>query len=319
MEIIRRFPPRAFLTDTVVTIGTFDGVHLGHQAIIQTAIARAAERKRRAVVIPFEPHPQLVVQRADRPAIRLLSPLEEKAQLLADIGVELLVALPFTAAFAEMEPGEFVRQVLCESLGASHVVVGYDHTFGRDRRGTIETLQRFGKTLGFSVEVVDKIVVDGAPVSSTRIRHLLAQGQVAAASRLLGRNYAVRGKVVRGRGLGRQLGYPTANLLPPQEKLIPQSGIYAVLIHLGNGKRRGILNIGVRPTFGDHTGEPILEVHIYDYDGELYGQELVVEFLGRIRGERRFDSSYELARQIEADKVASEAFFANIERRDSCP
>lgn len=271
------------------------------------------------MVVTFEPHPQLVVRRPDRPAIHLLSPLEEKASLLAEMGVELLVALPFTAEVAKMAPEEFARGVLSQSLHASHVVVGYDHTFGKDRSGTAATLRQLGAELGFQVEIVDKIVVDGAPVSSTRIRRLLTQGKVAAAARLLGRHYAVHGTVVEGRGLGRQLGYPTANIRPPAEKLIPASGIYAALIHLGGEKLRGILNIGVRPTFGEQTGKPVLEVHIYDYDGELYGHELTVEFLGRIRGERRFESSHELVRQIEADKVASRTFFANIERRDSCP
>ncbi len=319
MEIVRRFPPPAFLLNSVVTIGTFDGVHLGHQAIVQRTLARAAQMGGPAVVVTFEPHPQLVVPRPDRPTIHLLSPLEEKATLLAEQGVELLVALPFTAEVAKMAPAEFVKKVLHESLHASHVVIGSDHTFGKGRSGTAATLGQLGAELGFQVEVVDKIVVDGAAVSSTRIRRLLAQGEVAAAARLLGRFYAVHGTVVKGRGLGRQLGYPTANIRPPAQKLVPDSGIYAVLIHLGGETLRGILNIGVRPTFGDLTGEPVLEVHIYDYEGELYGQELTVEFLGRIRGERRFASSRELVRQIEADKEASQTFFANMERRDSCP
>ncbi|MBC7188163.1 MAG: bifunctional riboflavin kinase/FAD synthetase [Calditrichaeota bacterium] len=316
MEIVRSVPPSGFLQSSVVTVGTFDGVHLGHRAIIQRTLARAARKDRPAVVVTFEPHPQLVVRRPDRPVLHLLSTFEEKAGLLEGTGVEILVALPFTAAIAELSPAEFVQRVLCESLGASDVVVGYDHTFGKGRSGTIDTLRALGKKLHFEVEVVHKVVVDGAAVSSTRIRQLLAHGDVAAAAHLLGRNYTVRGTVVSGRGLGRQLGYPTANIRPAKEKLIPQSGIYAVRVAIGERTKRGILNIGVRPTFGGETEATVLEVHIYDYEGELYGKEIGVEFLGRIRGERRFDSPYDLARQIEADVVASQAFFENTERRD---
>ncbi|MCR4437439.1 MAG: bifunctional riboflavin kinase/FAD synthetase [bacterium] len=316
MEIVRSVPPSGFLQSSVVTVGTFDGVHVGHRAIIQRTLARAARKDRPAVVVTFEPHPQLVVRRPDRPGIHLLSTFQEKAGLLEGIGVEFLVALPFTEGLAEYGPAEFVQRVLCQSLGASDVVVGYDHTFGKGRSGTIDTLRTLGAKLHFEVEVVDKVVVDGAPVSSTRIRQLLAQGNVLAAARLLGRNYTVRGTVVSGRGLGRQLGYPTANIRPPKDKLIPQSGIYAVRVEIGECTKRGILNIGVRPTFGGATEVPVLEVHIYDYDGELYGEEIGVEFLGRIRGERRFDSAHDLARQIEADVMASQAFFENTERRD---
>ncbi len=235
MEIVQSFPPAAFLEKSVVTIGTFDGVHVGHRTIIATVVARAARQKVPAVVVTFEPHPQLVVPRPDRPLIHLLSPFPEKVALLEELGVDIVVALPFSSQLAQMAPAEFVQRILCGSLGARQVVVGDDHTFGRARSGTVTTLRELGAKWGFAIEVLSKVLVDGAPVSSTRVRQLLARGDVAAAARLLGRNYAVQGLVERGRGLGRQLGYPTANLRPPAEKLVPQSGIYAVLVHVGEG------------------------------------------------------------------------------------
>ncbi|MDZ7270092.1 MAG: bifunctional riboflavin kinase/FAD synthetase [candidate division KSB1 bacterium] len=312
MEIIQRFPPPGFREKSVVTIGTFDGVHVGHRAIIERVVVRAAQENLPAVVVTFEPHPQLVVPRPDRPHIHLLSLFEEKVALLEALGVTVVVALPFSNELAQTEPGDFVRSVLHEALGAARVVVGYDHTFGKGRSGTVTMLHELGVTFGFDVEVVPKLMVDGAPVSSTRVRQLLTNGDVSGAARLLGRNYTLQGTVVQGRGLGRKLGYPTANLNPPAAKLVPKSGTYAVLVHLDGRRFRGLLNIGVRPTFGEPSAGPVLEVHIYDYEGQLYGETVSVEFLGRIRGEQRFASSRELVRQIEADKEASQAFFANV-------
>jgi riboflavin kinase/FMN adenylyltransferase len=282
---------------TVLTIGNFDGVHLGHRAILSRVLHRARELKAQAVAITFEPHPMKVL----RPGLQmpLLTTPEQKIDLLAGSGLEAVVVLPFTREFAAQPAREFVRRYFCEGLRAREVVVGHDYCFGRNREGNIDLLKEMGRTHGFTVQVVWAVEVDGAVVSSSLIRALLRLGKVREAEKLLGRTYEVTGRVVPGKGRGAKLlGVPTANLRPENE-LLPASGIYAVLVHRGAKILPGVANIGTCPTFDNQ--ELALEVHLLNFSGDLYGENLAVEFVARLREERRFPSLQELAAQIRAD------------------
>ncbi len=286
---------------TVVTVGNFDGVHLGHRAILSRVKARAKELGSQAVVLTFEPHPVKVLRpQANLP---LLTTPAQKFRLLAEAGMEAVVVLPFTREFSTLSARDFVVQYFVERLKVREVVVGHDYSFGRNREGNIELLKELGQTLGFTVQVVWAVEVNGAPVSSSLIRAMLKLGKVEEANRLLGRPYGVTGTVVVGKGRGaKMLGIPTANILPEND-LLPASGIYAVVAHRGKEVLPGVANIGTCPTFDGQ--ELTLEVHIFDFSGELYGEKLDVEFIARLREERRFPSIEALAAQIRADIEAA--------------
>lgn len=282
---------------TVVTVGNFDGVHLGHRAILARVKARAKELGSQAVALTFEPHPVKVLR--PQTNLQLLTTPEQKFRLLAEAGMEAVVVLPFTREFSTLSAREFVIQYFVERLKAREVVVGHDYSFGRNREGNIELLKQLGQNLGFTVQVVWAVEVDGAPVSSSLIRAMLKLGKVEEANRLLGRPYRVTGTVVAGKGRGAKiLGVPTANIRPEND-LLPASGIYAVIAHRGTKVLPGVANIGTCPTFDGQ--ELSLEVHIFDFSGDLYGEKLDVEFIARLREERRFPSIEALAAQIRTD------------------
>jgi riboflavin kinase/FMN adenylyltransferase len=294
-------PGESAFSRTVATIGNFDGVHLGHQAILGRVCQRARELGGQAVAITFNPHPVKVL----RPEVNmpLLNTQDQKLQLLSDFGLDAVVVLPFTRKFAALPAREFVREYFCERLQAREVVVGHDYCFGRGREGNIDLLKEMGETHGFTVQVVWPVEVDGAVVSSSLIRALLRLGKVTEAGRLLGRPFAVAGRVVPGRGRGAKLlGVPTANLLTANE-LLPACGIYAVWVRRGAANLAGVANIGTCPTF-DNT-ELSLEVHLMEFSGDLYGESLEVQFVHRLREEQRFPSVEALAAQIHADIVAA--------------
>jgi riboflavin kinase/FMN adenylyltransferase len=282
---------------TVVTIGNFDGVHLGHQAILTRVCRRARELGGEAVAVTFDPHP-LKVLRPDAEVPMLTTP-QQKVQLLADSGLQAVVVLPFTPEFAALPARDFVNRYFCERLRVREVVVGHDYCFGRGREGNIDLLKEMGRSHGFTVQVVWAVEVDGAVVSSSLIRALIRLGKVEEAAHLLGRDYAVTGRVVRGKGRGAKLlGVPTANLQPDNE-LLPASGIYAVQVRRGAETLAGVANIGTCPTFDNI--ELSLEVHLLDFQENLYGESLEVEFVARQREERRFTSLEALAAQIRRD------------------
>jgi len=293
---------------SVVTLGNFDGVHLGHQEIFRRLKARASELKTQALVLTFDPHPVRVLRPAMSPD--LITPLEEKLRLIAECGIDGVVLADFTKEFAAQHPGSFVDEVLCEKLSARYVIVGHDFTFGRGKEGTIDSLKEMGERKGFDVEVVEALVSEGEIVSSTRIRGLIAGGDVSAAAALLGRNYSIYGEVVKGDGRGRSLGFPTANIASHGE-LFPENGVYAVEIELEKKRMSGIANVGVRPTFGG--GERTIEAHIFDFDGSLYGEVVRLDFVGRVRDEISFSGPEELSRQIRQDIVEAK----NILKRES--
>jgi riboflavin kinase/FMN adenylyltransferase len=290
-------PGESVFSRTVVTIGNFDGVHLGHRAILDRVRQRAQELGGQAVAVTFEPHPVKVL----RPEVNLprLTTQEQKLKLLAAAGLDAVVVLPFTREFAALPAREFVRQYFCERLRAREVVVGHDYCFGRGREGNIDLLKEMGQDLGFTVQVVWAVEVNDAVVSSSLIRALLRLGKVKEARRLLGRGYEVAGTVIRGKGRGAKLlGVPTANILTANE-LLPASGIYAVWVRRGATIFPGVANIGTCPTFDN--AELSLEVHLMEFAGNLYGESLEVEFVARLREEKRFPSLEALAAQIHLD------------------
>jgi riboflavin kinase/FMN adenylyltransferase len=292
---------------TVVTVGNFDGVHLGHQAILGRVTSRARELGSQPVALTFDPHPVKVLQpRAELP---LLTTPGQKFRLLTAAGMEAVVVLPFTQEFAAIPAREFVVRYFVEGLKAREVVVGHDYSFGHKREGNIDLLKALGQTLGFTVQVVWAVEVQGAVVSSSLIRAMLKLGKVEEANQLLGRPYSVSGRVIAGKGRGaRVLGIPTANL-SPENDLLPASGIYAVVAHRGNQVLPGVANIGTCPTFDGETALS-LEVHIFDFAGDLYDQNLDVDFIARLREERRFPSVEALGAQIRADIQAARRVLA---------
>ncbi len=284
------------LIKPVVTIGNFDGVHLGHQELLNGVINRAAEIGGTSTVITFEPHPVQVL-RPDK-APRRLTSLQEKMELFQSLGIKVVVCIDFTWEFAHQTPDEFIRTILYEKIGARIVIVGYNYTFGKDRKGNIDLLGARGKTFGFEVEVVGSVEIEGQRVSSSRIREHLTSGEVDKAARLLGRYYVIEGLVTPGHHRGMELGYPTANIYIIDETL-PKEGIYAVKVVHGSETIDGVCYIGTQPTFaGDKVG---VEVHLFNFDGPLYHEHLRILFIKMIRGERKFEDRESLIRQIKDD------------------
>jgi riboflavin kinase/FMN adenylyltransferase len=284
---------------SVVTVGTFDGVHRGHQAIVEYLLQRSREREGPSTVVSFDPHPRSVVHEEPVP---LLTTVDERAALLDELGVDRLVVLPFSSTFAELSPEEYVETVLVRRIGLQEITVGYDHRFGRQRAGDVDLLARLGETHGFSVDVIPPQEVGADVVSSTTIREQLQAGNVTRAAELLGRPYQLSGSVARGEGRGRTIGYPTANLsLPDSRKLVPKKGVYAVRVRLPDGHERGgMLNIGRRPTFEEM--DVTVEVHVFNFEGDLYDEGLTVQFMQRLRDEQRFASADALATQLSEDE-----------------
>ena len=288
--------------NSVLTVGTFDGVHLGHRAILDRLLHRAGETGLRATVVSFDPHPRHVL--ADH-RVHLLSTIEERARVFESLGVDRYVVLKFDLELSQMAPEEFVRTILVETVGCKEIVVGYDHGFGRNRAGNFGLLDRLGPSLGFDVTRVEEARVDQDRLSSTVIRQLIEEdGDVEEAERRLGRPYGLTGVVVKGDGRGRGIGFPTANIGEVDSaKVIPLPGVYAVWVTIDGMVPRhgGMMNIGVRPTFGG-TDQRI-EVHLIAFDEDLYGARLQVEFVKRLRDEQKFDSVDGLIQQLSLDKV----------------
>ncbi|HSR40625.1 MAG TPA: bifunctional riboflavin kinase/FAD synthetase [Longimicrobiales bacterium] len=283
---------------TVVTVGTFDGVHRGHWAVLQEIRRRAAETGRRSVLLTFHPHPLRIVRPEEAPPL-LTTPVEKK-EILAESGLDWAVFLSFTRKLSRYEPERFVREILVGRLDVEELVIGYDHGFGRGRSGDVDTLRILGGELGFAVDVVEPVEAGEEAVSSTRIRRAVAEGAMDAARKGLGRPYSVRGVVVRGEGRGRTLGFPTANLkVDDGHKLVPPAGIYAVRGVLRSGTWGGALHIGPRPTF--RGSPPTVELHLIDFDADLYGEAVRVDFVKRLRDVRPFASADALVEQMRED------------------
>ena len=284
---------------SVITIGTFDGVHTGHKEIIDKLKTYAQKNDLLDIFVTFEPHPRTVVSDFD---IKLLTTLEEKCELLNSLGVSNLLVLNFTEEFSQQSSEEFINNYAIKSLKAQHIIIGHDHKFGKDRGGNKNNLKKLGEELGFTIEIAKPVSRNGNVVSSTQIRNTLVDGDIVKASDLLGRNYCFRGEVVQGVSRGTVLGFPTANIeVSNTLKLIPQNGVYVVECIVKDQKVFGVMNIGVRPTFSD-TKEVIIEVHLIEFKEDIYGEEIRVSILKRLRDEKKFESKEELIYQIERDK-----------------
>jgi riboflavin kinase/FMN adenylyltransferase len=283
---------------TVVTVGTFDGVHRGHWEVLQKIRQRALATGRRSVLLTFDPHPLRILRPEHAPP--LLTTSVEKKEILAESGLNYAVFLSFTLALSRYEPRRFVEEVLVKRLGVKELVIGYDHGFGQGRSGDADTLRRIGEEIGFGVDVVPPVFADGEAISSSAIRRALKAGDPEAAALGLGRPYSLHGLVVRGDGRGRQLGFPTANLaVASSEKLIPAAGIYAVRGVTRAGVFDGALHLGPRPTF--LGSPPSIELHLLDFEGDLYGEDVRVDFVSRLRDVRPFDSVSALVAQMRED------------------
>jgi len=280
----------------ILTIGAFDGIHLGHQEIIRTVKERAREKKGTCLLMTFRDHPLRVLDPKNAPA--LITPPEIKQEILRGLGLDLLIWVPFTQELSEKEPRAFVKEVLVGTLGVKEVWVGFDYAFGKDRKGDTLLLQELGQELGFLVGIVPPVIEGGEIISSTRIRDLLGAGRVGDASRLLGRPYIIRGRVAKGRGRGKELGFPTSNLKPTPGFLLP-NGIYAGYAKLGDQAWKAAIDVGIAPTLRGKDRR--IEVHMLGFAGELYRRTMEVHFLKRIREERRFPDEQTLIRQIRED------------------
>lgn len=284
---------------SVVTVGTFDGVHLGHRAVLEEIALRAAQQGRASVLVTFEPHPLDVVNPAAAPP--RLTTAAERLEVLATAGLDRMMVLAFDRAMAQLAPAEFVDRVLLARCGMRELVIGHDHGFGRGRSGDADTLRDLGRERGFPVDVVAPVTAPGgATVSSTAIRRAVAGGDLAGAARMLGRPYTLSATVERGAQRGRTIGVPTLNLAIPPKKLLPPDGVYAVVAETPAGRFGGMMNQGHRPTIGD--GRRLLEVHLFGFEGDLYDREVRVQWVAPLRDIRRFDDLAALREQLERDR-----------------
>jgi riboflavin kinase/FMN adenylyltransferase len=283
----------------VVTVGTFDGVHRGHRQVLEEIGRRAERVGGRSILVTFHPHPLRIVRPEHAPP--LLTTVTEKRDILAQSGLEYVVFVPFTRTLQRYSARRFVEEILVRRVGMRELVIGYDHGFGRDREGSVGTLRQIGQEMGFDVDVVQAVEVDGEPISSSRIRRLLGDGDVGAGNRLLGRSYTVDGVVVRGERKGRELGFPTANIqVADPEKMLPREGIYAVHGWVRGERIPGLLHLGPRPTFAGFA--PSVELWLMDWSGDIYGDRVRVEFVERIRDILPFTSAAALVQAMHADE-----------------
>lgn len=289
------------IPNSVITVGTFDGVHAGHRAIIDTVAEKAREREARSVLVTFDPHPRNIINPGDS-GIKLLTTLQERSEILEELGIDTMVVIPFDRDFSLLSSEEFVRDIIHKKIGVREFVIGYDHQFGRNREGTIETIERLGKELGFDAYVVSKREVGEKTVSSTAIRNAISEkGNVEEAVEFLQRPYRLNATVVHGDKRGKEIGFPTANLKPEHSrKIIPKDGVYAVRVRINGDWYDGMMNIGTRPTFDGKMRT--LEVNLFNFDNDIYGKEVQVRFFNRIRDEKKFDGKEELIKQLEQDE-----------------
>jgi riboflavin kinase/FMN adenylyltransferase len=291
-----------------VTIGTFDGIHIGHQKILNDLIQSAREQNAKSVVLTFFPHPRMVLQK--NVSIELLNTIEEKSKLLEKMGLDYLIIHPFSREFSRLTALDFVRDILVNQLNTSKLIIGYDHHFGKNREGNIDQLREYSHLYDFDVEEIPAQDIDDVSVSSTKIRKALHEGMLKTANKYLGYLYMIHGKVVNGKKLGGKIGFPTANIDVKEDyKLIPRTGVYIIQSKLDGKSSFGMLNIGYRPTVdGKHQ---TIEAHFFNFNGDLYGRFLKIEFLYFLRDEKKFDSIEQLTFQLEKDRQNALLFIQN--------
>jgi riboflavin kinase/FMN adenylyltransferase len=298
------------LDNAVATIGTFDGVHFGHHKIISRLVETARATGGESVILTFFPHPRLIID-PENQDLKMINTVREKALILESLGVDHLIITPFTRDFSNLSPDEYIKEILVDTLGIKHIIVGYDHRFGKDRKGGMPELIEAGKTLGFQVEEIAEQDIHDVAVSSTKIRKALLTGDVALAAEYLGYHFQLHGRVIKGDKIGRTIGFPTANLFVEESyKLIPSDGIYAVTVTLNEGTFKGMAYIGQRPTINGMTRN--IEVNIFDFNQEIYGQDITMNFMAFLRHDVKFTGLDALKIQLQKDKEATLSFFEKM-------
>lgn len=294
---------------SVLTIGTFDGVHIGHQKIIERLNQIKSEDFERSMILTFYPHPRMVLDHSKD--IKMLTSMDEKVYLLEKFGLDDLIIEPFTKEFSRLSALDFVRNILVNQLNIKKLVIGYDHHFGKNREGNFEQLSEYGELYDFKVEEISAQEIENVSVSSTKIRKALENGEMEKANKYLGYNYLLTGKIIKGQGIGRKINFPTVNLhIAEDYKLIPKKGVYVVRANFNNKSSFGIMNIGFRPTVGG-KGQTI-EIHLLDFNDDLYGSNMQIEVLMRLRDEKKFESIEELAAQISKDEESARNWLMKI-------
>ncbi len=283
---------------SVVTVGTFDGIHLGHQKLINKVLSISKTENLRSIVLTFNPHPRIILNNDSN--ISLLTTKTEKNKILKSFNIDYLITQQFSKEFSRLTPLDYVKTILVDKLNAKHIVIGYDHHFGRNRNANSNNLYEFSKLFNFQVSEVDVLTKDNISVSSTKIRNLIFQGRIKEANALLGYKFVLTGNVVKGLGRGKKLGFPTANIIVDTDKIKPENGVYFINSKINDKSIFGMMNIGENPTFNDKDFS--IEVHFFDFENDLYEKQLTIEIIDKIRDEIKFDSSEMLSSQLETDK-----------------
>ena len=305
---VKRAIDSKFEGHSVITIGTFDGVHIGHQKIIKRLVKNARKHNMRAVVLTFFPHPRMVLQKDTN--IKMINTIDERSQLLEQLGVDLLVVKKFTKKFSRLSAFDYVRDLLVNQLQAKRIIIGYDHHFGRNRAANIDDLKEFGDTFDFKVVEISAQEIDEVAVSSTKIRKALQEGDLITANTYLGYDFMLNGKVVKGKGIGKKLDFPTANLeIEETYKLVPKNGVYVISSQMKKRKVFGMMNIGTNPTFNEGN-DRFIEINFFDFNKDIYGKKIQVNILNRLRDEQKFDSVDALKVQLNKDKQDALNFIA---------
>jgi len=308
LKIYNHFSEFTKLKNAAVTIGTFDGVHYGHQKIIKRLCELARIMGGESVILTFFPHPRLIID-PENQDLKMINTITEKAKILADLGVDHLIITPFTRDFSNLSPDEYIKDILVDTIGVKQLIVGYDHRFGKDRKGGMKDLEAFSKHFDFKIEEIPEQDINDVAVSSTKIRNALLNGEVALAASFLGYDFSLHGQVVKGDKIGRTIGYPTANIFVEETyKLIPSDGIYAVTVEMNAEVYKGMAYIGQRPTINGMTRN--IEVNIFDFNKEIYGQDITMNFLEFLRHDVKFTGLEALKEQLHKDKLATLDYFS---------
>lgn len=311
MELITDINNWNFRGQGIITIGTFDGVHFGHQRILSRLNELKTEENHKTIVFTFNPHPRKVLF-PEQTDLQMLSTRQEKIELIRNLGTDILIEFPFTPEFSQIEPLEFISEILVKKLHVKKLVIGYDHKFGKNREGNLQTFKDQASKYNYLVEEIPAQEIDAINISSTKIRKALFEGSIKDASKYLGYFYSLQGKVVEGKKLGRTIGYPTANIqLFDTEKLIPKTGVYFTEVKVDGGKHYGMMNIGFNPTT-DTDKKLKLEVNIFNFDKDIYGKEIEVKLIERIRDEEKFNSLEELKNKIKSDEIICRQLIEHI-------
>lgn len=310
MKIYNHFSEFKRLNNAVVTIGTFDGVHYGHQKIIKRLCELAKATSGESVILTFFPHPRLIID-PENQDLKMINTINEKAKILASLGVDHLIITPFTRDFSNMSPQEYIKNILVDTIGVKQLIVGYDHRFGKDRAGGMPELEAEANTYDYKIEVIPEQDINDVAVSSTKIRLAVLSGKVALAAKYLGYNFSLYGRVIKGDKIGRTIGFPTANLFIEETyKLIPADGIYAVTVDMDGQPFKGMAYIGQRPTINGMTRN--IEVNIFDFNQEIYGQDITMTFLQFLRDDVKFTGLEALKVQLQKDKEDTLAYFSSL-------